>query len=120
MKKNSYIITTILILFISINSTNAQSKESENESINQLIKKRREYNQKNGTGFIIQLYNGSEATAKSILSSFKSKYNWVATKLVYDAPDWKTQVGNYRTRLDADKALNKYKEDFSGGIIIKK
>ena len=58
--------------------------------------------------------------ARSVLNNFKAKYGWIRTKLVYDTPDWKTQVGSYRTRLDADRALNKYKEDFSGGIIIKK
>jgi len=115
-----YFIVFFLLLICSINNVNAQSKNTDIESINKLIEKKREYNKKNGTGYIIQLYNGSESRARSILNSFKSKYSWVRTKLIYDSPDWKAQVGSYRTRLDADKALNKFKEDFSGGIIIKK
>ena len=120
MKKKRRFITLALLVFIATTNLSAQTGYADNESINNLIEKKREYNKNNGTGFIIQLYNGSESQARSILNRFKAKYGWVRTKLVYDTPDWKTQVGSYRTRLDADRALNKYKEDFSGGIIIKK
>ena len=120
MKKKGNFITLILIAFIATSNLHAQTEYADNESINSLIEKKREYNKNKGTGFIIQLYNGSESKARSVLNRFKSKYSWVKTKLIYDTPDWKTQVGSYRTRLDADRALNKYREDFSGGIIIKK
>jgi len=118
--KRKHIFILIATAFISFNSINAQTKPTPNETINNLIEKKRAYNKTVGTGFLIQLYNGSESRARTIMGNFKAKYNWVKTKLVYDTPDWKVQVGNYRTRLDADKALNKFKEEFSGGIIIKK
>ena len=120
MKVKHLFILAIGFYFASNHELKAQNSHTDNQSINSLIKKKREYNKKYGTGFIIQLYNGSEGKAKSILNSFKTKYYWITPKLKYEAPDWKVQVGNYKTRLDADIALNKFKEDFSGGIIIKK
>jgi len=108
------------LFVISISTANAQSNYTQDEDINTLLKKKRQYNKQNGVGYRIQLYNGSEARAKSIKSDFKSKFSGIYTKLLYEAPDWKVQVGNYRTRLDADRALNSIKKKYSGGIIINK
>lgn len=119
--KNNYIYLTFLGLFlISSLEANSQSKYTDNKEINSLLKKKREYNKTNGIGFIIQLYNGTEARARSIKNNFQSDFRGVPTKLLYEAPDWKIQVGSYRTRLDADKALNNIKDKYSGGIIIQK
>lgn len=119
--KSTHLFLTFLGLFL-ITTTDiiAQSNLTDNKEINSLLNKKREYNKNNGTGFRIQLYNGSESRARSIKNNFQSDFNDVYTKLLYDAPDWKVQVGNYRTRLDADRALNTIKDKYSGGIIIKK
>jgi len=120
MRNTSLILTFLGLFLISHSTLNAQSSYTDNKEINSLLKKKREYNRKNGIGYRIQLYNGSETRARSIRNNFKSDFRGVYTKLVYEAPDWKVQVGSYRTRLDADRALNKIKEKYSGGIIIKK
>ena len=119
--KNTRISLLFFGLFlIGCLSTNAQSNYTDNKDINSLLKKKREYNKYNGTGFRIQLYNGSETRARGIKSNFESDFSGVYTKSDYDAPEWKVQVGNYKTRLDADRALNKIREKYSGAIIIKK
>ncbi len=120
MKKTSLFLTFLGLFLVSNSTMNAQSNHTDNKEINSLLKKKREYNRTNGTGYRIQLYNGSESRSRSIKNNFQSDFRWVYTKLIYEAPDWKVQVGNYRTKLDADKALNKIKEKYSGGIIIKK
>ncbi|CAM1349056.1 SPOR domain-containing protein [Tenacibaculum insulae] len=118
MKKRNLIITCILILTIGVFSAKAQDSYTQDKDITSLIKKKREYNKYHGTGFRIQLYNGLEKRAKSLRYRFQVEYPGVYTKLVYDQPDWKAQVGNYKTRLQADKALNKIREKFNGAIII--
>ena len=120
MKKTSLFLTFLGLILVSSSTMNAQSNYTDNKEINALLKKKREYNRTTGTGYRIQLYNGSESRARSIKNNFQSNFRGIFTKLVYEAPDWKVQVGSYRTRLDADKALNKIKEKYSGGIIIKK
>lgn len=96
----------------------SQSEYTNNKSINSLLAKKRKYNDKNGTGFRIQLYNGAEKRARNIKQNFNSKFPGVYSKLKYETPDWKVQVGRYQNRLEADKALNKIKEKFSGAIVI--
>nr|WP_299031225.1 SPOR domain-containing protein [uncultured Tenacibaculum sp.] len=118
MKKHSLIITFILLFSAGVFSVNAQSKHTDNKNINSLIEKKRAYNKHNGTGYRIQLYNGQEGRARSLRNRFQVEYPGVYTKLTYSAPEWKIQVGNYKTRLHADRALNEIREKFSGAIVV--
>lgn len=117
MKKHRFLIAIILVFIGGIVSANAQSNTSNNKEITSLIKKKRAYNKLNGTGYRIQLYNGLERTAKSLRGRFRVEFPGVYTKLSYTEPEWKIQVGNYKTRLHADRALNKIREKFSGAIV---
>ena len=118
MEKRSIILTLALSLTIGVFSTKAQEKQHNNQDIAALILKKRAYNKENGTGYRIQLYNGLETKAKSLRNRFRIEYPGIYTKITYDQPDWKAQVGDYRTKLQADRALNKIREKFSGSIII--
>lgn len=97
---------------------NAQENYTDNKEIISLIEKKRNYNKHNGSGYRIQLYNGLEKKAKSLRYRFQVEYPGVYTKMKYDQPDWKAQVGNYKTKLQADRALNKIREKFNGAIIV--
>lgn len=117
IKKNIYILI-LIFSFTGIYNTNAQDKTSENEKITSLINKKRAYNKAYGFGFRIQLYNGLETQAKKIKSKFSIENPEIKTYLRYFKPEWKVRVGNYKTKLEADKALNIFKEDYPGAIII--
>lgn len=118
--KTTFIYTLIIGALLFTTTTNAQKSLTDNEKINSLIKKKREYNKYNNSGFRIQLYYGNEKKAKAYESNFKVKFPNVFCKRYYDNPYWNVKVGNYRTRLDAERALNKIREKFSSAIIIEK
>ncbi|MBA6156058.1 SPOR domain-containing protein [Tenacibaculum sp. S7007] len=118
MKKQKFIITFLLLLIGGVYFANGQSNYTENKDIISLIEKKREYNKRNGTGYRIQLYNGLEKRARSFRGRFHVEFPGVYTKLSYTAPEWKIQVGNYKTRLQADRALNKIREKFNGAIVV--
>ena len=118
MKKHSLIITFIFLVTAFAPKANAQEKLTDNKHIISLIEKKRTYNKSNGNGYRIQLYNGLERRARSLRNRFKVEYPDVYTKLIYKQPEWKIQVGNYKTRLHADRALNEIREKFSGAIVV--
>ena len=113
-------ITLFLAIFLLLGSFHVNAQESYNntKAIEKLIEKKREYNKTNRTGYLIQLYNGLERTAKSTRYRFKVEFPYIPTELEYKAPEWKVQVGNYKTRLEADRALNIIRRKFSGAIVI--
>ena len=96
----------------------SQSQSNDNEHIKSFIAKKRDYNKRKGFGYRIQLYNGNELLAKSIRAQFQAEFPSVETHLKYNAPEWKIQVGNYKTTLEADKAMIDINLKFSGAIVI--
>ena len=117
IKKNTFLLV-IMVSFLSIYSLSAQEKNTDNEKIKSLIEKKRAYNKEFGFGFRIQLFNGLETRAKKIRSKFSIENPTIRTYLRYDRPEWKIRVGNYKTKLEADKALNIFKESYPGAIIV--
>lgn len=111
------LMSAFMLIFISINYTYGQS---ENEKIDKLIEQKRFYNKKNKAlgGFKIQIYNGNETQANKIKREFEVLYPEYSTTIKYKSPEWKTQVGPFKTRLEADRTLLTIKENYVGAIVI--
>ncbi len=109
--------TTFLALILGIGNIYSQS---ESEKINTVIEQKRDFNKKNKNSIVykIQLFNGNETEAYKIKLNFDVAYPEYTTKIIYKTPEWKTQVGNFRTRLEADKVLNIIKRKFNGAIVL--
>ncbi len=68
----------------------------------------------------IQIYSGNNrSSAYGAESSFKSAFAGIKTTVVYEQPNFKTWVGNFRTKIEADRALKKIKSKFDNALIFK-
>ncbi len=106
-----------LAFFFSIINSYSQS---ENEKIDNLIAQKKAFNKenKNSKVYKIQLYNGNEAQAYKIRRNFNASFPEYHAEVIYKEPEFKTRVGNFITRLEADRALNQIKEKFVGAIVL--
>ncbi|MEZ4842579.1 MAG: SPOR domain-containing protein [Flavobacteriaceae bacterium] len=88
--------------------------------IKQLIQQKKDYNKSitEVKGFKIQLFYGSEQGAYRIRDEFSSLFPDTEVKIEFSRPDWKVKAGNYKTRLEADRALKEIKEEFSNAIVL--
>ena len=93
--------------------------------IDSLIAKRIAVNKTNtrvtGTtaGFQVQIYLGSDRQeAYDAQNRFKSLYPGVNTYISYTEPNYKVQVGDFRSRLEAQKLMNELKQHFPTLFII--
>lgn len=113
------LFTVILAVLLNIPNINAQS---ETEKIDKLISQKREYNKSNKTSIVykIQLYNGNETEAYKVKQNFDATYTFPKynTKVIYSAPEWKTQIMNFKTRLEADSILKIVSEKFAGAFVL--
>jgi len=116
MKNKSIFISFLLLLFVGIHSSNSQTNASD--EVKSFIKKKREFNKENGYGFRIQLDNGFETAIKTTQSKFKLEFPDMKTYILFVSPEWKVQVGDYKTRIEADKVLNEIKRKFSSAIVV--
>ncbi|MDT0552961.1 SPOR domain-containing protein [Urechidicola vernalis] len=115
MKKTTFGFLSFLFFLLIGTSGMAQ----ENTEINDVLRKKAAYNKEHpeANGFKIQLYNGNETQAYRVRSEYQIEFNKKA-ELIYEAPEWKVRVGNYLTRLEADRALLEIKKEFSGAIVL--
>ena len=112
LNKLFFSILTIF-LFYSFNGFSQQT-------VNKLIEQKREFNKtaKTTAKYKIQLYNGDEQRAYTVRNNFSAAFPNIHYNISYDAPEWKIQVGSFKTRLEADRTLLLIKEQFSGAIVI--
>ena len=108
----------LIVLLISSFKGYSQNTTKKSQEIKSIISKKRSFNNTYGFGYRIQLYNGNEQKARSYNAQFKIEFPGNPSKLVYNAPEWKVQVGNYKTKLEADKDLVIFQEKFSAIIVI--
>jgi hypothetical protein len=103
----------------------AQQKEGvvkieTNAKIDEIIAKKKQFNKslKEVNGYKIQLFYGNEKNSHKIKEKFKALYPKIDATIIFSSPQWKVQVGNYRTRLEADRNLVEIKKEYSGAIVI--
>lgn len=112
----SIFVSFLLTIILGITNINGQTTTSD--EVKSLIKKKIEYNKKNGYGFRIQLNSGRETAIRTMQSKFRLEHPTIKTYILFESPDWKVQVGDYKTRLEADKILNEIKFKFPSAIIV--
>lgn len=113
--KNKFIILAISGILFSF-TANSQSKSLS--SLDSLIYKKKEYNLSVKKGFRIQLYNGSEAVAIKKIKEFRKLFEDIKIFRTYKIPEWKVQTQIFRTRLEADRVLNRIKEEYPGARVL--
>lgn len=96
----------------------SQSKKTDGELIEDLIVKKKEFNKEFSFGHRIQLYNGFENEARAIQKKFKIDFPEIKTYISYKQPEWKIQVGFYKTKLEAERALLGFKRKYESAIVI--
>jgi hypothetical protein len=96
----------------------------QDDRVDLLVSKHIQINQnrKGIEGYRIQIFfdsgNNSKTKAQSINEGFKAKYPDVRAYLSFKSPNYKVRVGDYRTRLDAQRFLNDIIDEYPNAWII--
>ncbi|MBN97185.1 MAG: translation initiation factor IF-2 [Flavobacteriaceae bacterium] len=110
--------TTALMLFFSAFVMAQDGKVSVNvdKNVSRLMAIKKEIH-KAQSSIKIQIYSGSRRNAEAKLMQFNLDFPEISTVMVYETPNYKIWSGDFRTQLEADRALIKirktYKEAFS-------
>ncbi len=121
LKKNIFTIFCFAILTSSCFAQNGQVTINQDEKITTLLKVKKELNKNEAASdrYKIQIYNGHRTGAETAKKEFsESIADWRPT-INFEPPNFKIWVGNFRTRLEADRALKKVKRKFPNAFIFK-
>ena len=118
-KKIKYISATVLTLLLSI-SINAQQGEvnvDQDSDIDKLLEYKKDI--KTSKVYKIQVYQSTDPDkADREKSNFLNTYNEWPVEIVWNTPNYKVWVGNFATRLEADRALVKIKKEYMYALIF--
>ncbi len=93
----------------------------QEEGIDKIMLKHLAINAENETidGFRIQIHFGGEREkTKLIKTKFLQQFPEVPAYEVYQQPNFKVRVGDFRTRLDAQKFMNELSAFFPSAFIV--
>ncbi len=122
--KLKFFILLVFIVFLQ-NNLEAQTEEGtvrieSSAHIDQMLAQKKNYNKSldKFQGFKIQIYYGSEKECYEVKEEFKSLFPDIATSIIFSTPQWKLQIGNYRTRLEADHSMVNIKKEYPSAIVL--
>jgi hypothetical protein len=115
-----------LICFVALQfGVTAQNKEGKvrietSAHVDEMLAQKKDHNKSIETyqGYKIQIYYGSEKECYEVKDEFSSLFPDIRTSIIFSTPQWKLQVGNYRTRLDADRDIVNIKKEYPSAIVL--
>ena len=112
----------IFLIFINFNTLIAQKiTVTQDPKIEQLLSEKRKVNSSItiNNPFKIQIFNGSSEESKKILIQFKKENKDYDATIVFSTPIYKVWIGNFKSRIEAERNLNLIKKKYPSAIIIK-
>ncbi|GGE24429.1 sporulation protein [Psychroflexus planctonicus] len=110
-----------MLLTISL-FANAQDVQNTNQDqqLRELIKIKKELtnSDKLKEFYKIQLYSGNLNDAEDVKKEFDDEFE-ISSTIKYETPNYKVWIGNFRTRLEADRAMLQISEVFESAFIIR-
>ncbi len=123
LKRKSLILASALIFGA---ATVGMAQEGEvtivqDEAIPALLEKKTEMVKDGiiGDRYRIQLFSGDNNQASKIIKQYRALYPDWASTIVFETPNYKVWVGNFRTSLEADRALLEIKKSFPSAFRFK-
>ena len=118
LASNIQIFIIVLILNFSTQAQNGKVEITQSVEIEKVIEIKKEIN-KNKSMLRIQIFNGSREDANNTKEKFENIKVDSIIDMVYETPNYKIWVGNYKTQLEADIKLLEIKRYFPDAFIFR-
>jgi len=121
-KKEFIKLCLYILLFFKFNQINAQKVTVYQDSkFEELLNQKRKVNSSLtiNNRYKIQIFNGTSEESKKKLIQFKRENKNYDATIVFSTPLYKVWIGNFKTRIEAERNLNSLKKNYPNSIIIK-
>ena len=72
-----------------------------------------------GERYRVQLFSGDNNEASKVIKEYRSLFPEWSSTIVFETPNYKVWVGNFRNSLEADRALLEIKKSFPAAFRFK-
>lgn len=123
LSKHNLLYFFILSSFLCLSSRAQDGKTnvSVDPKIDQLLKEKRKLN----TGLFlneaykIQIFYGNSEESKKKLQEFKREFKDLDGTIIFNSPNYKVWIGNFKTRIEVERAMVDIKKKYPTALIIK-
>ena len=121
---NKWTLSLLTALFMQVlafaQTGEGQVRVESSARVDEMMAQKIEYNKslESYQGFKIQIFYGSEKKCYEVQDEFKLLFPDIPTSIIFSTPQWKLQVGNFRTRLEADKSIVGIKQEYPSAIVL--
>lgn len=117
MSQKLFIFSALLLTFQLSIAQDATVTVEQDKSITQLLEYKKDL--RTTDTFKIQVYQGNRQNAERVRNEFRNSYGEWSVDMEYNTPNYKIWVGNFTSRLEADRALLKIKNNYPSAFIFK-
>jgi hypothetical protein len=111
----------LISLGFCLNTQSQNSTVNQDPKFEQLLNEKRKINTSLtvNDSYKIQVYSGGSENAKKILNDFKQNFIDIDATIVFNTPNYKVWVGNFKTRIEAERNLVTIKDRYKNVLLIK-
>jgi hypothetical protein len=118
------LLLLLSMLIITSNHITAQNNTlnlNQDSKFDQLLNEKRKSNPNLSytDRYKIQIYNGASEIAKKTLNEFRLEYKNLDGTIIFNTPNYKVWVGNFRTRMEAERNLIEIQKKYKTVFLIK-
>ena len=121
MSKSILFLSISLLTFSEIEAQEVVFPLEQDSIVRRLINKKKEIDSEEYqlNYYAIQLYYGNYLKAKDILNEFKRNYPEWEANLIFETPNYKVQVGNFKNYYNSIRKLNEIKKMYPSAFLLK-
>ncbi|MBF4484804.1 MULTISPECIES: SPOR domain-containing protein [unclassified Flavobacterium] len=119
--KRVFLTLTMITLAYNIHAQDQNLIVNQDPKFEQLLSDKRKINTSINTNdtYKIQIFSGKSEEAKKTLSDFKREFNTIDGTIIFNTPNYKVMVGNFKTRIEAERNLAEIKKRYKSVFLIK-
>lgn len=93
----------------------------QDSKFEQLLNEKRKTNSSTAVNerYKIQIFSGESDKAKKALNDCKQEFRDLEGTIVFNTPNYKVWIGDFRTRIEAEKYLVEIKKKYDTVLLIK-
>lgn len=123
LSKHNLLYFFILSSFLCLTTSAQDGKTniSVDPKIDQLLKEKRKLNTGLflNEGYKIQIFYGNSEESKKKLQEFKKEFKDLDGTIIFNSPNYKVWIGNFKTRIEVERAMIEIKKKYPTALIIK-
>ena len=117
----SKLLFFILLCLVSAHTFGQNTSVTQDLKFEQLLNEKRKINAGTliNTTYKIQIYSGTTDESIKMLIAFKKDFKNYDGTIVFSTPNYKVIVGNFTTRIEAERNFNKIKKSYPNALLLK-